>query len=110
LGQRWIKSAKEILQNDTCRNATIAASFRFFGGYSIGFYMPKYFGTIYSSYKSEYSIGNAFVVSLCGLTSSLSGAYLADRWEKNGNYMGKAYICILSAVLGIPTIALCTLV
>jgi MFS family permease len=47
---------------------------------------------------------------MCGLTSSLGGAYLADRWEKNGNYMGKAYICILSAVLGIPTIALCTLV
>ena len=72
--------------------------------------MPKYFGTIYAPYKTEYSVGNAFVVSLCGLTSSLGGAYLADRWERNGTYMGKAYICILSALLGIPTIALCTLV
>ena len=47
---------------------------------------------------------------MCGLTSSLSGAYIADRWENSGNYMGKAYVCILSALLGIPTIALCTLV
>jgi hypothetical protein len=47
---------------------------------------------------------------MCGLVSSLGGAYLADRWERSGNYMGKAYICILSALLGIPTIGLCTLV
>ena len=72
--------------------------------------MPNYFGNVYSAYKTEYSVGNAFVVSMCGLVSSLGGAYLADRWEQSGNYMGKANICILSALLGIPTIGLCTLV
>ena len=72
--------------------------------------MPKYFGNVYPAFKSEYSVGNAFVVSMCGLVSSLGGAYLADRWENSGNYMGKAYICILSALGGIPTIGLCLLV
>jgi len=72
--------------------------------------MPKYFGTVYPTYKDQYSIANAFVVSLCGMTSSLSGGYFSDVYEKKGILMTKAYICVLSAVLGIPTIAMCCLV
>lgn len=109
-GTAFINSAREICANETCRYACIAASFRFFGGYAIGFFMPKYFGTVYPTYKDQYSIANAFVVSLCGMTSSLSGGYFSDVYEKKGFLMTKAYICVLSAVLGIPTIAMCCLV
>ena len=102
-------SAAEIVQNPTCRWACIGASFRFFGGYAIGFYMPKYFGTVYSSQKDTYGIANAFVVSMCGLVSSLSGGILSDKYEQKGYLMTKAYICVFSAVLGIPTICMCCL-
>jgi len=95
--------------NETCRYACIAGSFRFFGGYAIGFFMPKYFGSVYPTFKSQYSIANAFVVSMCGMVSSLTGGYLSDAYEKKGIMMTKAYVCIGSAVLGIPTIGFCCL-
>jgi len=75
------RAAAEIFVNPTCRNATIAACFRFFGGYAIGFFMPSFFGGIYPEDKNKYSIGNAFVVSLCGFTSAVFGGYLSDRFE-----------------------------
>jgi MFS family permease len=40
----FLRSAKEIFINPTCRWVLIAGSFRFFGGYAIGYYMPTYFG------------------------------------------------------------------
>lgn len=72
--------------------------------------MPKYFGTVYSSKKDTYGIANAFVVSMCGLVSSLAGGILSDKYEKKGYLMTKAYICVFSAVLGIPTIGMCCLI
>lgn len=107
--QKFISSAAEIAVNPTCRWACIGASFRFFGGYAIGFYMPKYFGSVYPSYKDTYGIANAFVVSMCGLVSSLTGGKLSDVYEQKGFLMTKAYICVFSALLGIPTICMCCL-
>lgn len=72
--------------------------------------MPKYFGSVYKSDKDKYSVGNAFVVSMCGLASSLTGGIVSDYYEKKGVFMIKSYVCVLSALLGIPTIALCCLV
>ena len=107
--EKFMNSATEIVANPTCRWACIGASMRFFGGYAIGFYMPKYFGTVYSSNKDTYGIANAFVVSMCGLVSSLTGGILSDKYEQKGYLMTKAYICVFSAVLGIPTIGMCCL-
>jgi len=42
-----MRAIKELFLNPTCRYTTIAGTFRFFGGYAIGFYMPTYFGKIY---------------------------------------------------------------
>lgn len=83
--------------------------FRFFGGYAIGFFMPKYFNSVYTADKSKYAIANSFVVSVCGLVSSLSGGILSDKYEKKGIYMSKAYICMIGTFGGIPTIMMCTL-
>ena len=83
---------------------------RFFAGYGIGFFMPAYFGGVYIDYKKQYSIANAFVVSVCGLISSLTGGILSDKYEKKGVYMAKSYICMLGTFGGIPTIMLCTLI
>lgn len=104
-----IEVSKEMFRSPVARYVTIAGSFRFFGGYAIGFYMPSYFGKIYSEYSDQYSILNSFVVAFCGLVSALSGGYISDYFENKGNYMAKANVCIAAGVLGIPTIALCTL-
>lgn len=39
----FINAAKELFSNPTCRWVLIAGSFRFFGGYAIGYFMPAYF-------------------------------------------------------------------
>lgn len=98
--------------NPTCRWTTIGASFRFFGGYAIAFFMQNYFtkgvfGTD-DSVTNIYFYGNAIVVSLCGFLSSIIYARFSERLEEQGNYFGKALVCILCSVLGIPFFLACT--
>lgn len=40
----------------------------------------------------------------------MTGGIVSDKFEKRGNYMTKTYVCILGAVLGIPTIIMCTMI
>jgi hypothetical protein len=71
--------------------------------------MPKYFGEIYKSYSTEYSVLNSVVVSICGFTSGLVGGLVSDHYYKKGVYMSKAYVCIFCGIMGCPTIAVCLL-
>lgn len=92
--------------------------FRFFGGLSIAYFMPKYFGLIWSpddsqtskDFKTAYSISNAFVVSVFGFTSAIIGGIIGDKGEQKGILMTKAYICIFSGLSGSLFFALCTLI
>ena len=55
--------------------------------------MPAYFGKVYPEYSDQYSILNAFVVSIGGFASSLIGGKISDYYE-NRNFMTKAYVCM----------------
>lgn len=105
---KFFKAAAEIFVNPTCRWVVIAGSFRFFGGYAIGYYMPSYFGKIYPENETTYSVLNAFVVSCGGFISAYGGGLLSDKFESK-TYMSKAYVCIIGSLLGVPTIAVCLL-
>ena len=107
--RKFMDAFLEIFINPSCRWVVIAGSFRFFGGYAIGFYMPSYFLGVYPDHKDAYTYGNAFVVSACGFLSSILGGMASDHYEKKGYLKTKATICIMSGLLGIPFIALCTL-
>ena len=98
--------------NPTCRWVCIAGSFRFFGGYAIGFFMQSYFtkGVFGTGQEKVYFNGNAIVVSLCGFLASIIYARIADHYENKGVLNIKAYVCIASSALGIPFIILCTCV
>jgi hypothetical protein len=106
---KFLSAGAELFVVPTCRYATIAGSFRFLGGYAIGFYMPAYFNGVYADDKTKYSILNSVVVSICGLTSSLTGGYVCDYFEKKGYYMTKAWVCIFAGAAGIPAMMGCTL-
>ena len=106
---KFLSAASELFIVPTCRYATIAGSFRFFGGYAIGFYMPSYFNNVYSDDKTKYSLLNSVVVSICGFTSSITGGIVCDYFEKKGFYMTKAWVCIFAGAAGIPMMMGCTL-
>jgi len=76
------RAAKEIFINPTCRWVCIAGSFRFWGGYAIGYYMPAFFSAIYNDKKDLYFTLNAFVVSVGGFISAMTGGILSDKLEK----------------------------
>ena len=83
----------EIFRNPTCRYVCIAGSFRFWGGYAIGFYMPAFFGAIYPQQKILYFTLNAFVVSVGGFASAMTGGILSDKLEKKYPRI-KAIVCM----------------
>lgn len=101
---------KELFSNPTCRWCAGGGFFRFFGGYSIGFFLPKYFSLVYPEKVKVYSVGYAFCVSLMGFLSSILGGYVSDKYEKEGILMTKAYVCLGSALAGTLCFALCTLI
>jgi len=104
-----LNASKEIFTNPVCRWVCIAGSFRFWGGYAIGYYMPLYFGSIYPNKLNLYYSLNAFVVSVGGFTSAMTGGYLSDNYEKKYPRI-KSIVCMAGSFLGCPTIALCCLV
>lgn len=59
----------------------IASTLRFFGGFSIGFWSPSFFQGNFPEHTTDFSILNAFVVVVGGLTSSYMGGYITDKYE-----------------------------
>jgi sugar phosphate permease len=89
----FLSASKEMFTNPTCRWIVLAGSFRYFGGYAIGFYMPSYFGKVYPDEGSLYSILNSFVVSVGGFISAIVGGIIADKGEARFP-MIKSWVCM----------------
>jgi hypothetical protein len=89
----FLRACGEIFVNPTCRWVCVAGSFRFFGGYAIGYYMPSYFGKVYPDNYNLYGVLNSFVVSVGGFASSMTGGYLSDKFDKPFP-MIKATVCM----------------
>lgn len=89
----FLRASAEIFTNPTCRWVCIAGSFRFFGGYAIGYYLQSYFGGVYPDDYKLYGVLNAFVVSVGGFISALAGGYISDKYEKRYP-MIKSMVCM----------------
>jgi len=104
----FIKNIHDVWKLPTCKNVLIAGSLRNFGGIIISSFLPLFFGRNYPAYKSQYAVLNAMGMILCGLTASLGGGIIADKYEKK-SYWTKAMLCISGCALSFPIIALGTL-
>jgi MFS family permease len=73
--------------------------------------MPAFFGNVYNDEKLKnlYFLLNAFVVSIGGFASAMTGGYVSDKYEKKYPRI-KAIVCIIGSGLGLPTIAMATLI
>lgn len=62
----------------------------------------------FPTFKLEYGLYNALIVSIMGFISTVSGGIISDRFEKS-NRMTKALVCMVGSALAIPAITLCVL-
>lgn len=92
----------------TTRNVLIAGFLRNFAGCIITYYLPVFFGKNHPSFKSQYALVNAGILSICGLIASISSGLMADKFEKR-SYWAKGAICCIGQSLAVPLICLVTL-
>jgi MFS family permease len=60
---------------------------------------------VFPAFKSNYAFLNAIALICCGISSSLLGGIISDKYEKK-SYMTKANIIMAGNVLSIPLVAL----
>lgn len=90
------------------RNTLIASSLRNFGGIIVSSFLPIFFGRCFPAFKAEYAMLNALAQFACGMTASLAGGIIADKFEKH-SYFTKALVCISGCLLSPFLIGLGTL-
>jgi hypothetical protein len=104
----FFDNIKLIMSLPCARNTLIASSLRNVGGIIIASFLPVFFGKNFPAFKAEYAMLNAVAISMCGLTASLAGGVIADKFEKK-TYMTKAFLCMFGCVLSPFLIAAGTL-
>lgn len=95
-------------KDPVARNILIASSLRNVGGMVVSSFLPVFFGKNFPAFKAEYAFLNAGALTVMGLTASLMGGMMADKFGKK-HYLAKSVICATGCALSVPLIALGTL-
>lgn len=82
--------------------------FRFWETFSIVYFLPAFFQRNFPTFKVEYGLYNALIVSTMGFVSTLAGGLISDKFEEKSR-MTKALVCLVGSVLAIPAISFCVL-
>lgn len=88
--------------------STIAGMFVSLEQYSVAYFMPVFFLQNFPQFKTEYCLYNAFIVSIFGFISNITGGIVSDRFEKKSR-MTKAYVCMFACAITIPMLGFCLL-
>lgn len=76
----YIKAYSAIFKNKVTLFVLISGCFRFFSGFTIGYFVSEYFG-FFSSDTDKFAVLNALALSIGGLISNLVSGYLCDRFS-----------------------------
>ena len=89
------------MSNKVTRYCTFAACFRFVGMFSCDYFLPGFFLMNYPTYRKEFGLMYAICVVTAGLSSSISGGVLADKY---GPKNPKAYskISLIGSAIAWP--------
>jgi sugar phosphate permease len=90
----FVKNMIEVFKLPCTRNVLIGGFLRNFAGCIITYYLPVFFGKNYPEMKTTYSLVNAAILSLGGITASLISGILADKLESK-SYWSKGIICCI---------------
>lgn len=86
-----------------------AASVRYMGGYAISGYLPDMYDYVFTSYTTQYSYINAYVVAFGGFVSSNAGGRITQMWVESGETRANYYVPMIGCLLGCPFMAICCL-
>jgi MFS family permease len=100
----FLAQIKEMTDNPVCKNIFAAGFIRTFGSSIVTAYAPVFFQRVFPAFKSKYALLNAIALISCGISSSLLGGIISDKYEKK-SYMTKARIIMLGNALSIPLVA-----
>lgn len=101
-----IDDAKIILSSPRVRWIFASSFVRFCSGLCIGIWAAPYFRSAFPDDAASYAIINAFIVSICGVTSGVLGGYLADKVASSSNGKDSAsrlWIPVIGSALAVPT-------
>lgn len=108
-----LSGVSSILSSQRVQLLFLASFLRFCAGLSIAVWAAPYFRLAFPNDSQTYSVVNAFIVSVCGLTSSVAGGALADMaskqavaWGKDENF-GKLLVPIIGSLLAVPAWWMC---
>ena len=104
----FFKNLAEVTKLPCTRNVLIAGFLRNFAGCIITYYLPVFFGKNHPSFKAQYALVNAAILSICGIIASLASGIMADKFEKK-SFWAKGAICVIGQSLAVPLICLATL-
>lgn len=93
-----------MTDNPVCKNIFAAGFIRTFGSAIVTAYAPVFFQRVFPAFKSKYALLNAIALISCGISSSLLGGIISDKFEKK-SYMTKANIIMVGNALSIPLVA-----
>ena len=100
----FLGQIKEMTDNPVCKNIFAAGFIRTIGSTIVTAYTPVFFLKNFPAFKSNYAFLNAIALICCGISSSLLGGIISDKFEKK-SYMTKANIIMIGNVLSIPLVA-----
>ena len=87
-------TASNVSTRPCTRNVLIAGFLRNFAGCIITYYLPVFFGKNHPSFKAQYALVNAAILSICGIIASLASGLMADKFEKKSVW-AKGAICVI---------------
>ena len=96
---------REMTDNPVCANIFAAGFVRTIGSTIVTAYTPVFFQRVFPGFKAKYAMLNAMALIGCGISSSLLGGIISDKFEKK-SYMTKANIIMTLNVLSIPLVAI----
>jgi len=77
---------------------SFAASLRFLGGYTIGFWGVKFFSVKFKEKQDAYAVGNLIIQSVCGISSVYTGGWIQDKYSQKFPKT-KGLICTISPLI-----------
>ncbi len=93
-----------MTDNPVCANIFAAGFVRSLGSAIVTAYAPVFFLKCFPGFKAKYAFLNAVALISCGISSSLLGGILSDKFEKK-SYMTKSNIIMAGNVLAVPLVA-----